>query len=338
MNLSSKAPAHSCVVATLVLFAALAFAANPPTKKEARVTQIIKEVNLLPTGEEPRPAVQNAEVNENTGIRTGDQSRSELTFEDLTITRLGANTVFSFNKAGRNGQLDSGSILLRVPKNSGGAEFRTRAVTVGITGTVVIFESTRLGNSKLMVLVGNARLALIKDPKQTKNVRAGQLLDVKAGAIKLPEPVDVDLDQLMKTHPLITDFPPLPSEDLSVPPTKGQPKPSPSGSPAATTSSPVTTFTPTTTPRIGPTFTPPLTPTSTPVKSTPTPLPTFTPKQTPPSKPKPSPRISTPTPTPRIKLPPKSMIGQPVQSVATATPRKKIIRRPPPTPTPPRIN
>jgi len=342
MNLASKAPARSCVVATLVLFAALVFAANPPTKKEARVTQIIKEVNLLPSGEEPRPAIKNDEVNENTAVRTGDQSRSELTFEDLTITRLGANTVFSFNKAGRSGQLDSGSILLRVPENSGGAEFRTRAVTVGITGTVVIFESTRLGNSKLMVLVGKARLGLIKDPKQTKNVRAGQMLDVKAGATKLPEPVDVDLDQLTKTHPLITDFPPLPSQDLPQPKPVGGGSPVSQGTPRATIT-PVTTFTPTPTPtpRIGPTFTPPPTPTSTPVKFTPTPLPTFTPKQTPPPKPKPTPRILTPTPkpkaTPRIALPPKQMIGQPVQSVATATPKKKVVR-PRPTPTPPRIN
>ena len=154
--------------AAILIVAVFALAASSPQKKEARVTQIIKEVNLLPAEGSPRPAVQNDEVSENTAVRTGDESRSELTFEDLTITRLGANTIFTFNKAGRSGQLESGSILLRVPKNSGGAEFKTHAVTVGITGTTVIFESTRLGNSKLIVLEGDARLGLIKYPKEFK--------------------------------------------------------------------------------------------------------------------------------------------------------------------------
>src|SRR6266446_1174798 len=156
MNRTSKISA-SCLIAGVVFFIGYAIAANPP-KKEARVTQIIRDVQLLPAGSTPRPAIQNDDVNENTPVRTGDESRSELTFEDLTITRLGANTIFSFNKAGRSGELESGSILLRVPKNSGGADFKTRAVTVGITGTTVILESAPLGDAKLIVLEGGARL------------------------------------------------------------------------------------------------------------------------------------------------------------------------------------
>ena len=62
----------------------------------------------------------NDKVREDTSVRTGGESRSELTFADLTIARLGADTIFSFNKAGRDDQLDGGSVLLRVPKNSGG--------------------------------------------------------------------------------------------------------------------------------------------------------------------------------------------------------------------------
>src|SRR3984893_1843036 len=215
MNPARKISA--CCIAPAILLAGIAAVVSKPVKpvkEEARVTQIIKEVELLPANATPRPAMQDDKVSSDTGVRTGDKSRSELTFEDLTITRLGANTVFSFNKAGRNGQLDSGSILLRVPKNSGGAEFRTRDVTVGITGTTVIFESTRLGNSKLIALEGAARLHLNKYPAEVANIQAGQMLDVKAGAIKIPPPTNVDLDQIMRTHPLITDFPPLPSQKL----------------------------------------------------------------------------------------------------------------------------
>jgi FecR-like protein len=164
-------------------------------------------------------------------VRTGGDSRSELTFADLTITRLGSNTIFSFNKAGRNVQLDSGSILLRVPKDSGGGAIKASAVTVAVTGTTVIFESTRAGKSKLIVLEGGARASLVKHSGQLQYVRAGQMLDVPAGATTLPLPTNVDLNQVMKSHPLITDFPPLPSRDLIVAASQQQqpPGPPPSG-------------------------------------------------------------------------------------------------------------
>src|SRR5207302_11037129 len=118
------------------------------------------------------------------------------------------------NNAGRNVELGGGSMLLRVPKDSGGARMKTDAVTVGITGTTVILEAARSGRNKLVVLEGGTRLSLNKHPSESAYVRAGQMLDVPAGATKLPSPVDIDLDQIMKTSPLITDFPPLPSQGL----------------------------------------------------------------------------------------------------------------------------
>jgi hypothetical protein len=209
----------------VLLIAGHAIAAD--SKKEARVTQIIRDVKLLPSDAAARPAIVNDKVREDTGVRTGGDSRSELTFADLTITRLGSNTIFSFNKAGRNVQLDSGSILLRVPKDSGGGAIKASAVTVAVTGTTVIFESTRAGKSKLIVLEGGARASLVKHSGQSQYVRAGQMLDVPAGATTLPLPTNVDLNQVMKSHPLITDFPPLPSRDLIVAASQQQPPPGP---------------------------------------------------------------------------------------------------------------
>src|SRR5437868_1180130 len=64
--------------------------------QEARVTQVVKDVKLLPSQAAPRPAVVSDQIKGDTAVRTGVDSRTELTFTDLTITRLGANTVFSF--------------------------------------------------------------------------------------------------------------------------------------------------------------------------------------------------------------------------------------------------
>ena len=196
------------------------------SKKEARVTQIVRDVNILPADAAARAAVVNDRVADDTGVRTGGDSRSELTFADLTITRLGSNTIFSFNKAGRNAQVDTGSILLRVPKDSGGGRIRTSAVTVAVTGTTVIMETARGGRNKLIVLEGSARLSLVKYPKQFQNVRAAQMVDVPPGATTVPPPVNIDLSDLMRKHPLITDFPPLPSRDLIIAASQQQPPPS----------------------------------------------------------------------------------------------------------------
>lgn len=202
------------VVVALCGAADATFAAT--ANKEAHITQIIREVNLLPSKNEARPAAVNDAVREGEAVRTGDNSRSELTFADLTIERLGANSIFTFNKAGRDVQLSSGSVLMRVPKDSGGAGIHTSAVSVAVTGTTLILESGRGGRSKLIVLEGRARLSLVKYPKQSQTAHGGQMIDVPAGATTVPAPVDIDLNQVMRTHPLITDFPQLPSYPLIV--------------------------------------------------------------------------------------------------------------------------
>lgn len=219
-----KAPCHrSLLLGGCVSFLALLSAESVgAASNEARVTQIVRDVKLLPSESKPKPAAVNDKVAEGTGVRTGDKSRSELTFVDMTIERLGANTFFSFNKAGRSVELGGGSMLLRVPKDSGGARMTTSAVTVGITGTTVILEAQRSGRNRLMVLEGGARLSLNKYPKESVIVRGGQMEDVPPGATKLPPPTNIDIDEVMNKNPLITDFQPLPSRDL-IYASKGQP-------------------------------------------------------------------------------------------------------------------
>jgi hypothetical protein len=198
--------------------------------KEARVTTIIRDVKLVSSDAAARAAALNDKVAEDTGVRTGGESRSELTFPDLTITRLGANTIFTFSKGGRTANVDTGSILLRVPKDSGGGTVRNNAVTVAITGTTVIFEGNRSGKSKLITLEGGSKVSLKKNPKEFRKVLAGQMIDIPAGATTLPMPVNVDLNDIMRNHPLITDFKPLPSQPLIMAAAQ-QPPPAPAPPP-----------------------------------------------------------------------------------------------------------
>ena len=102
--------------------------------KEAKVTQVIQDVRLLPSKASPRPAAVNDNVRQGTAVQTGVQSRSELTFKDQTITRLGEKTIFSVGEGARTIDLGSGQILLYVPKKSGGGKIKMGPVTAAITG------------------------------------------------------------------------------------------------------------------------------------------------------------------------------------------------------------
>jgi len=126
----------------ILMIAALAFAlasglpneVSADELKEAKVTQVIQDVRVLPSNASPRPAAVNDNVRQGTAVQTGVQSRSELTFKDQTITRLGEQTIFSVGEASRTIELGSGQFLLCVPKKAGGAKVKAGAVTAAITG------------------------------------------------------------------------------------------------------------------------------------------------------------------------------------------------------------
>ena len=88
---------------------AMANSAGAAQLQEARVTQVVNDVKLLLEQAAPRPAAVSDLVRRGNAVRTGTQSRSELTFADLTITRLGANTIFSFKEGTREMNLIDGA-------------------------------------------------------------------------------------------------------------------------------------------------------------------------------------------------------------------------------------
>ena len=182
--------------------------------REARVTQVVKDVKILGAQTAPRPATTSDTIRGDTAVRTGVESRAELTFGDLTIARLGANTMFSFNESSRTVELANGAILLRVPKGSGGAKIQTAAVTAAITGTTVIAEYHRNSYAKYLALEGTMRVYLKGVLGESVLLHAGQMMILNPNATRLPEPVDFDLERLLKTSLFIQGFRPLPSVPL----------------------------------------------------------------------------------------------------------------------------
>lgn len=186
------------------LGAAVAFAAN---LNEATVTRVVNSVEVIPQGAQPKPATVGEIVAGNADVRTGEESRAQLTFPDQTLARLGENTLFSFERGTRALDLESGAILLQVPKDAGGATIRSAPVTAAITGTTVMMEYSpgNPGVSKIIVLEGTVRLSLAGRLGESVLVGPGQMIAVAANARSLPEPSVVDVRRLLRTSRLIKE-------------------------------------------------------------------------------------------------------------------------------------
>ncbi len=187
--------------------------------EQASVTRVYNEVELLPPDSGARPAVIGDAVQGKTAVQTGNRSRAELTFTDQTLARMGGNSIFSFERGTRDINLEKGVILLQVPKDAGGAQINTAAVTAAVTGTTVMVESDvdaeGRGIMKFIVLEGEMRLSLNGKLGESVLLGPGQMISVPADASSLPDPVTVDLARLMETSGLMSDqFTPFPNEPL----------------------------------------------------------------------------------------------------------------------------
>src|SRR5438034_410404 len=188
----------------LILFTQTRWA-NADTLKEARVSQVIQDVRLLEAHAAPHAAAVNDKVIQGSAVRTGTESRAELTFNDLTITRLGANTIFSFTAGARQAELTQGAILLQVRPGAPEVRANTTAVTVAVMGGTALLSAGP--PTKFMVLEGTGTIYPLGHPEKAVTVHGGEMVVAEHGHIKKPEKFDVKL--VLATSPLITDFAPL---------------------------------------------------------------------------------------------------------------------------------
>ena len=196
----------ACVIAAGV-------AAGAVQLKEARVTQIVKDVKLMGAQGGQRSAAVSDAVREGNAVRTGTDSRAELTFADLTLTRLGANTIFTFNAGAREVDLAGGAVLLSVPRNGAAVKVITAAVTAAITGGTALFEYHKGMPAKLLVMEGKGEFCSTKHPDECVTVHGGEMAMMTADG-RIVQPTKFNAKTVLKTSKLIVGFPPLPNEDL----------------------------------------------------------------------------------------------------------------------------
>jgi hypothetical protein len=207
--MKTRTPHSNLVVAVILLAAVFAigrfvFAAN---QKQARVTEVVREVNVLGAQAAARPAVVNETVHEGSAVRTGNQSRAELMFVDQTITRLGANTVFSVGGAARTYDLGSGAILISAPKGVGTVKVSAGVATCAVSGFTGIWETHSHGwNKVLLIEADNGEVWLNKNPGDKRHMHSRQILVFPWNATVLPQPQEFDVCKVINNGLLTTGF------------------------------------------------------------------------------------------------------------------------------------
>jgi hypothetical protein len=178
--------------------------AGPLTSAE--VTKVINRVSVIDPARGTHPAGLRDVIKDNLALQTGARSRSELLFQDNTLTRIGAETFFSFKTGTRDMTLEKGSMLLQVPKGLGGATIHTAAVTAAITGTTIMMEYSPGQYLKVLVLEGSLRLSRNGSFGDSLVLHPGKMVIMRPDAKKIPEPIDIDLAEIVKTSTLV-NFP-----------------------------------------------------------------------------------------------------------------------------------
>src|SRR6266516_2645225 len=160
--------------------------------EETQVTQVVQDVKVLPSSGSARPAAVNETVRKGNAVQTGAQSRSELTFKDQTITRLGEKTIFNVGGEGRTIEMGP--------------------VTAAITGTTVLGNVAPSGIVQFTVLEGSSCINL-PGMGQSLFVQAGQMVVYDPVYGRLENQVEVDLQQQLSS-PLVKYFRQLPTAGL----------------------------------------------------------------------------------------------------------------------------
>jgi len=191
------------LVTTLIAGAFSVHAAAP--LNQSTFTEIIKEVNVVPAATKAATPARVSEVVKAPDlVRTGPASRAELTAPDQTITRVGANTVFSFEPTGRNLNLQQGSVLFHSPTGKGGGSIRSGGASAAVLGTTLIVAATDNGGFKVILLEGKGRVTLANGDAATLN--AGQMVFVLPGTGGLSPVLDINLGKLVAGSALVTGF------------------------------------------------------------------------------------------------------------------------------------
>lgn len=171
--------------------------------KHAKFTQVINDVKVI-SGNQVSSAEVNGVFQMPDTLRTGPSSRAELVAPDDTITRVGANTIFTFDPADRTIDLQQGSLLFHSPHGKGGGTIRTASAVASVLGTTLIVSTTPNGGLKVLDLEGSVEVRFLNGLKQ--HLQPGEMTFILPGGKERAPIIVFRLDQETKSSALVNGF------------------------------------------------------------------------------------------------------------------------------------
>jgi FecR protein len=225
-----KTPSSSfqyCCLAVLLACALTLGAASVSAADlaQAVVRQKVNVVTVAPSlSAAARPAATGSVVQNQNVVRTGNESRAELEFTDLTLARMGANSIFSFDSQARALEFTQGALLFSKPANSGRVEVRSGAITAAITGSTGFISNQpaaimktvkgKIASKETTTVLGMLEGTIKGDaawntPNGARHIfhfslGSGDMLVAQAN--RQPMVVQFDLPRFIKSTPLINAF------------------------------------------------------------------------------------------------------------------------------------
>ena len=218
-------PRHRGVALFISSLCAASFA-SAADLSQAVVREKYNVVTVAPNlGSQGEPAAQGAVIQDGNVVRTGTASRAALEFSDLTQSRLGANSIFSFDAKARVMNFSRGAVMFSKPTNSGAIQLRSGAVTAAITGSTGFISTvpiegigkaghTRSNGKGTTTLVGMLEGKLQGGSRWTDSagrehttpftLGPGDMLVARADSAPLR--AQFDIPRFLKTSPLVKGF------------------------------------------------------------------------------------------------------------------------------------
>jgi hypothetical protein len=147
--------------------------------------------------------ILNDKVESNTQVGTGEQSMCELSLDDKSVTRIGANAVFTFVEQERLVKCDKGTFLVSKDPETDTMTVTTGSVTAAVNGSTVVFD---VRDDATHVAVAETTKGVVVTDKNGKSMtlQSGEGISATPAGMASATPRSVDVKDLTSS-PLFTE-------------------------------------------------------------------------------------------------------------------------------------
>ncbi|WP_017305577.1 FecR family protein [Spirulina subsalsa] len=169
---------------------------------QAVVESMSNQVRVVSQSQSPRSARVSDVIRPGDAIATAASSRADLRFNDQSLARLGAQSIFRFNPGTRNIDLSQGTALVLIRPGQGGTTIRTPNGAAGVRGSALVVRYDPATDTTLVAALTNSGIVVFnQDGSETLPIAAGEM------AVFIEnQPAKVykfDLDTFYATSPLV---------------------------------------------------------------------------------------------------------------------------------------